>query len=224
MIDLLFRKRRGVNVKAKLKLLVATTFVTVMLLNAYLINLNASSNRTIRANGTKSTANYVDLNNRIAFKEIEQEQNEEVVEEIEEVKEEPILYEGKTMEEVSSLLNVHLGSTLTGKGDLIANYSIQKGVDPYLATAIILQETGCKWGCSYLVNACNNVGGQKGTGCGGYSYFESLDSGIMAFIDNIYNNYVSYGLLTADQMNPKYAEDPNWSNNVNKYIEILKAQ
>lgn len=212
--------------KAKLKLLVATTLVTVMLFSAYLIDKNISSVKLVRANVTKSTANYVDLKNKIAFKEMEQQNNQQeiVEEEIEEVKEEPILYEGKTIDEVSSLLNAHLGSTLTDKGYLIANYSIQKGVDPYLATAIILQETGCKWECSYLVKACNNVGGQKGEGCGGYSFFESLDTGIIAFIDNIYNNYVTYGLLTADQMNPKYAEDPYWSNNVNKYIEILKAQ
>ena len=88
----------------------------------------------------------------------------------------------------------------------------------------MLHETGCKWNCSYLVNACNNVGGQKGQGCGSYSYFSSLDDGIKAFIDNIKNNYVNYGLVTAEQMNSKYAEDPNWSVNVNKYIEMIKTQ
>ena len=43
-----------------------------------------------------------------------------------------------------------------------------------LAVSIMLHETGCKWGCSYLVNSCNNVGGQKGSGCGAYSYFDSF--------------------------------------------------
>ena len=30
---------------------------------------------------------------------------------------------------------------MSGKGELIASYSLEKGVDPYIATAIILQET-----------------------------------------------------------------------------------
>ena len=98
------------------------------------------------------------------------------------------------------------------------------GVDPYMATAIILHETGCTWGCSYLVNACNNVGGQKGSGCGAYAYFNSLDEGIMAFINNLSRNYIDYGLTTPELINPKYAEDPNWAKNVNKYIEQIKAQ
>jgi hypothetical protein len=117
-----------------------------------------------------------------------------------------------------------LNSTLSGKGETFAQYSIELGIDPYLAVAIVMHETGCKWGCSYLVNACNNVGGQKGSGCGDYSYFDSLDDGIIAFIDNLERNYISYGLTTPEAINPKYAEDPNWAKNVNKYIEIIKAQ
>ena len=93
-----------------------------------------------------------------------------------------------------------------------------------MATAIILHETGCKWGCSRLVRECNNVGGQKGKGCGSYSYFNSLDEGIKAFIDNLERNYISHGLTTPEKINPKYAEDPNWAKNVNKYIENIKAQ
>lgn len=88
----------------------------------------------------------------------------------------------------------------------------------------MLLETGCKWTCSGLVQKCNNVGGQKGTGCGSYAYFNSLDEGIMAFIDNLNRNYISYGLTTPEEINPKYAEDTNWSKNVNKYIEIIRAQ
>mgnify|MGYP002511620479 CR=1 FL=1 len=40
----------------------------------------------------------------------------------------------------------------------------------YLAVAIVLHETGCKWTCSKLVRECNNVGGMKGSGCGSYGY------------------------------------------------------
>lgn len=131
-------------------------------------------------------------------------------------------YDGMTVEELASKLDRSLKNELSGKGYLYASYCLQKGVDPYLAVAISLEETGCTWNCSRLVKSCNNVGGMKGKGCGSYGYFPTLDDGIRAFIDNIYRNYVAYGLTTADTMNPKYAENPKWSTNVNAYIKRIK--
>ena len=133
-----------------------------------------------------------------------------------------VVYEDMTMEELTLKLNNILSSNLTGMGEYYAKYSIELGVDPYLAVAISMHETGCTWGCSYLTRVCNNVGGQKGYGCGDYAAFDTLEDGIYSFISNIRRNYVDYGLLTADQMNPKYAEDPMWSSKVNKYIEKIK--
>ena len=48
------------------------------------------------------------------------------------------------------------------------------------------------------------------------------EDGGYGFILNIKNKYVDYGLMTADEMNPKYAEDPTWSSKVNNYIENIK--
>lgn len=132
------------------------------------------------------------------------------------------LYDGMTVDELASKLERSLKNELSGKGYLYASYSLEKGVDPYLAVAISLEETGCNWNCSRLVKTCNNVGGMKGKGCGSYGSFPTLDDGIRAFIDNIYRNYVAYGLLTADEMNPKYAANPAWSTNVNAYITRIK--
>lgn len=132
------------------------------------------------------------------------------------------IYDGMTVEELASKLDRSLKNELSGKGYLYASYCLEKGVDPYLAVAISLEETGCTWNCSKLVKTCNNVGGMKGKGCGSYGYFPTLDDGIRAFIDNIYRNYVAYGLTTADTMNPKYAENPKWSTNVNAYIKRIK--
>ena len=132
------------------------------------------------------------------------------------------VYDNLTMDELAAKLDRNLSNELSGKGYLYASYSIEKGVDPYLAVAISLEETGCKWNCSNLVKSCNNVGGMKGSGCGSYGYFNTLDDGIRAFIDNIARNYVAYGLTTADTMNPKYAENPLWSRNVNAYINKIK--
>ena len=141
---------------------------------------------------------------------------------VEEAVAEPVVYEGMTLNELASKLNRSLINELTDKGYLYASYSIEKGVDPYLAVAISLEETGCNYNCSSLLKSCNNVGGMKGSGCGAYGAFSSLDDGIRAFIDNIYRNYVAYGLTTADTMNSKYAENPRWKTNVNNYINIIR--
>lgn len=140
-----------------------------------------------------------------------------------EIKEEKIIvYESMTYEELVDKLNRTLSSDLTGMGYAYATYSLELGVDPYLAVAISMHETGCTWNCSYLLKACNNVGGQKGEGCGEYKAYDTLEEGIYGFILNIKNKYVDYGLLTAEQMNPKYAEDPMWASKVNKYIEKIR--
>ena len=138
------------------------------------------------------------------------------------LEEEKKVYDGLTIEELSAKLDRTLSYDLAGKGHLYASYCLEKGVDPYLAVAISMEETGCKWGCSRLVKTCNNVGGMKGSGCGSYGYFNTIDDGIKAFIDNIERNYVAYGLTTAETMNPKYAENPMWSKNVNNYIEKIR--
>lgn len=140
-----------------------------------------------------------------------------------EIKEEKIIvYENMTYEELVDKLNRTLSSDLTGMGYAYATYSLELGVDPYLAVAISIHETGCTWNCSYLLKACNNVGGQKGEGCGEYKAYDTLEEGIYGFILNIKNKYVDHGLLTAEQMNPKYAEDPMWASKVNKYIEKIR--
>ena len=134
-----------------------------------------------------------------------------------------IVYDNLTMDELTLKLDKTLKNELAGKGYLYASYSLEKGVDPYLAVAISMEETGCNWNCSNLVKTCNNVGGMKGSGCGSYGYFNTIDDGIRAFIDNIERNYVAYGLTTAEAMNPKYAENPLWSRNVNNYINKIKS-
>ena len=189
-------------------MLVFTTFVCIGL-NFCLKEENSAD---INMN-KRSTANYMSVDK---LKELD-------VEIIEETSKEEKVYDDLTLNELSEKINRSLNSTISDKGYLIVSHSLEMGVDPYMATAIILQETGCKWDCSYLVKTCNNVGGQKGSGCGSYSYFPSIDEGIVAFIDNLYYNYVSYGLTTPETINPKYAEDPNWSVNVNRYIESIKA-
>lgn len=160
-----------------------------------------------------------------AYDNIKEEKSDEVfinveISSKEEIKK--IVYDNMTLEELSDKLEKSLKDDLSGYGNLIASYSLEKGIDPYLATAIMLHETGCTWGCSNLVKKCNNVGGMKGIGCGEYGYFNTLEEGIKKFIDNIYKNYYVFGLTTANEMGNKYAEDPGWSRKVNGHIEKIK--
>lgn len=155
--------------------------------------------------------------------ELDKQKNEDnASSEVVEKEENILVYDNMTIEQLSEKLNRSLNNELSGYGNFIANYTTQKGIDPYLATAIMLHETGCTWNCSSLVRECHNVGGMKGSGCGSYGYFSTLEEGITKFVDNIYNNYYLYGLTTADTMGSKYAEDPEWSRKVNSYIEKIK--
>lgn len=167
---------------------------------------NIKEDENINTNDNNETDNLESVNNTIVEPVVEPEK----------------VYEGMTLDELANKLDRSLKNELHGKGYLYASYSLEKGVDPYLAAAISLEETGCNWNCSNLVKSCNNVGGMKGSGCGSYGAFSTLDDGIRAFIDNISRNYVAYGLTTADLMNPKYAENPAWSNNVNNYITRIR--
>ena len=140
--------------------------------------------------------------------------------------EDPIVYDNMTMDELAEKLNRSLNSTLSGYGYLFASYSLELGVDPYLALAIVLHETGCKWECSYLTRVCNNVGGQKGSpSCNGGSYkrYDTLEEGIKGYLTNLYNGYISKGLTTPEQIGPKYAGSTSWPSKINWYIEYIKA-
>lgn len=175
-------------------------------------------------NKTETSDNIYAYNDKKDNNEVEEENNSEEYSEnlVEEEITEPIVYDNMTLEQLANKLENSLNSDVSGYGNFIANYSLEKGVDPYLATAIMLHETGCTWECSSLVKKCNNVGGMKGSGCGAYGYFSTLEEGIQKFIDNIYNNYYAYGLTNADLMGSKYAEDPEWSRKVNGHIKKIK--
>lgn len=204
--------------KRKLKAIEAILILAVFMIDIYLLNLNINVRSYVSSGEIRKNPN-----NMVMAEQLNENINQEVFVQSEKIVE-PVVYDGLTLEELSERLNKSLSSTLEGKGNLIASYSLEMNVDPYMAEAIILLETGCKWECSRLVKECNNVGGQKGSGCGSYSYFNSLDEGIIAFIDNLAKNYIDKGLTTPEEMNSKYAASTTWAEKVNKYIESIKAQ
>lgn len=133
-------------------------------------------------------------------------------------------FKGEHKKIIIKKINRYLNSTLDNKGEFIVNYSLKVGMDPYLATAVMLQETGCYWNCSYLVRHCNNVGGNKGSpGCNGGSYreFNDIETGIKFAINKL-NSYYKKGKTTAKEINPSYATDKTWYKKVNNYIKKLK--
>lgn len=181
-----------------------------------IIVLKGNNSNDALASVKKTVNNSVDL---IQFvKENDIVNNAPTLVILEEEKEE-VLYRGLTRDQVVEKSSKFLNSTLQGTAEFFVDYSIQMGVDPLVAVSIVLQETGCYWSCSYLVNHCYNVGGMMGMN--GYMCFSSLEEGIKAYVDNLYYNYVAYGLVTPETMNHKYAEDPLWGQRVNAYIEKI---
>lgn len=151
---------------------------------------------------------------------------EEFLKEQREAERNKVVYEGMTLGELSDKLDRALKSDLSGQGYTFASYAVEMGVDPYLAVAITLHETGCNWQCSSLLRQCNNVGGMKAGGdgyCGSYASFPTLEEGIRRFMDNLNRNYFSQGLTTPETIGPKYAASSTWATQVNAYISSIKA-
>lgn len=66
--------------------------------------------------------------NEIVYAEVENKLEQYV-----EVKEEPeIVYDGLTKEELINKINKSLNSTISGKGNIIVEHSLELGLDPYL--------------------------------------------------------------------------------------------
>lgn len=149
-----------------------------------------------------------------------------VLEYLQKEAENKIVYDGLTMDELIAKLDRSLKGKVAGTGEKFATRCLELGLDPYMAVAIVLHETGCNGTCSKLVEACNNVGGMKGRpGCNGGSYraFDTLDQGIDAFLNNLYNNYIAQGLVTPEQIGVKYAASTTWASKIHYYMNKIKA-
>lgn len=132
------------------------------------------------------------------------------------------VYQGMTMEELGAKLNRSLGGILAGHGYTIAEHSLKVGADPYVVTAIMMHETGN--GTSGIANSCYNFGGQKGSGCGAWKRYNSVDEGLTGMIDNLYNNYYAHGLTTVEAIGSRYAESSTWPSMIHWYIDKIKAK
>lgn len=135
------------------------------------------------------------------------------------------VYDGLTIEELSSKLNKYLKDkgALANQGDLIATQSLALGVDPYVAVAIMMHETGCNSTCSRLVRNKNNVGGMRGRS-GKWQSFDSIEDGINGFLSNLSRNYYKKGLDTPEKMANKYAGgSTSWAGKIRNYMKKIEA-
>ena len=217
------KKRRGVNVKGEPRLRENIFLILLIIIDIYLLGLNISSNEYEINKKETSTANYVSIDEII---ESNTQYEISVIDKYEEEKQEiePVVYDGMTLDELADKINRSLNSTISGKGYLIASHSLEMGVDPYMATAIMLHETGCTWTCSKLARTCNNVAGNKGKpGCNGGSYrkFDTIEEGIKFAINKL-NSYYKKGYTTPKEINPYYATDKTWYKKVENYMKKLK--
>lgn len=199
---------------------VTALFVTI-LLKPDLIKTEEYEGQITQNLATNFSSAYSNIS-KYEVEKIKQQEKEEEERKLRET----LVYEDLNKEQLITLINKSLNSTISGKGELIVEYSLENGVDPVVATAIMLLETGCKWNCSALVKNCYNVGGVKGKpNCsGGYRKYDSLDDGIKKFIKNLGDNYYSKGLDTPEKMNKKYAASSKWAEKVNKYVKEIKSK
>lgn len=169
----------------------------------------------------KNSINYSASINT-AFKNIGESINKKMNVNVSKTSAKKVVFDNMTIDELSEKLNRSLKNKLSGKGNVIASKCIELGVDPYLTTAIMLHETGCFSRCSRIANECNNFGGQKGSGCGSYKRYSSVDEGIIGMINNLYKNYYSKGLTSVSLIGPKYAESSTWQSMINSYMNKIK--
>lgn len=153
----------------------------------------------------------------------EDKQEIELVEiEPEEVEEETEVIEVEDVEKVDTTLN---GCSMDYTSCKIKEVAISYKIDWKLSIAIARHECGYKNG-EYLSNAYkekNNVGGMMyydpSTKSSKLMRFETIDSGINAYVSNLKRNYFDLGLDTIAKIQPKYApvgaaNDPYGLNNV----------
>lgn len=196
--------------------------VAMLILNGYdVLNVNISNNVAISADKEVKESSNSNTNNTNVIKMSLNETTDREVAEAVSLRLE--VFDGLTMDELALKLNRSLGNAvLAGKGYLIASYSLSKGVDPYVVTAIMIHETGR--GTSRMARECNNVAGQKGApSCmGSYKGYATIDDGIKGAIDNLYNNYYARGLTTVEAIGPRYAESGTWVSMINGYVNSIR--
>ena len=141
-----------------------------------------------------------------------------------------IVWDGLTVTELTNRLNKSLKSYVTNTGYFFAKYTKTYGLDPYLAVSILLLETGCGGhnGCSKLAVNCNNFGGltggsQKCKAGGRFNKYNTIEDGLNAFMNILYNRYYSKGKTTPQEIAFEYSNgSETWAGQVQGFYNSVK--
>ncbi len=157
--------------------------------------------------------------------------NTGIMDEIDVMLDNSLNYENIDAVTIGNKINNYLKGELSGYGELIAKYSIVNNVNPYLVSAMIIENTECSDTCSVLVTKCNNVGklvfnkdSLTESACFGgyYQNFKSIDDSIKVYIKYIKNNFYDKELTTPNTMYKKYNKDVRWVFRVNSIMDSIK--
>jgi hypothetical protein len=175
-------------------------------------------------------ANILMFNNdfMIYLNPIEKDKPEPVKEE-EKKEEEKVVdtkFNGESIESIGKKIDKYCKKTsLEGYGEYIARTSITKGVNPYLISGIILENTNCKIECSVIFQECNNTTGMKGEpGCFGgvYKQYSKVEDSISDIVNYISKEFYTTEMQSPYKMYKAYGKNSSWALKVSNFMDAIK--
>ena len=135
-------------------------------------------------------------------------------------------FNGESIEAIGKKFDKYTKKTpLEGYGEFIARTSINKGVNPYLISGIILENSNCKIECSVIFKECNNLTGLKGEpGCfgGTYKKYEKIEDSISDLVNQINNDYYTKEMQAPYKMYKTYGKNSSWALKVSNFMDAIK--
>ncbi len=175
-------------------------------------------------------ANILMFNNdfMIYLNPIEKDKPEPIKEE-EKKEEEKVVdtkFNGESIESIGKKIDKYCKKTsLEGYGEYIARTAITKGVNPYLISGIILENTNCKIECSVIFQECNNTTGMKGEpGCFGgvYKNYNSVNDAIADLVSYISKEFYTPEMQAPYKMYKSYGKTSSWAFKVTNFMDAIK--
>ena len=135
-------------------------------------------------------------------------------------------FNGESIEAIGKKFNKYTKKTpLEGYGEFIARTSINKGVNPYLISGIILENSNCKIECSVIFKECNNLTGLKGEpGCfgGTYKKYDKIEDSISDIVNYVSKNYYTKEMQAPYKMYKTYGKNSSWALKVSNFMDAIK--
>lgn len=168
-------------------------------------------------------------NNFMIYLNKEDKPVEETPNETEDPKKEEVVdtnFNGESYDKIGKKIDKYCAKTpISGLGEYIAKTSISKGVNPYLITGIILENSNCKIECSIIFKECNNPTGYKGSpGCFGGSYkaYNKVEDAIVDIVNYISKEFYTPEMQSPYKMYKTYGKSSAWALKVSNFMDAIK--